>query len=83
MFIVREGKRRGRGAYLTVGALYDGLLFYYYSKKQHRAKRFASLKEAKEAAKQVIHVEKYRVVKLALRSVRSTFDVPSINQDDV
>jgi hypothetical protein len=69
MFIVREGKRRRRGAYLTVGALYDGLSFYHYSKKQHRAKRFSSSEEAKEAAKQVLHVEKYRVVRFKERPI--------------
>lgn len=68
MFVVREGKRRGRGVYLTVGALYDGLEFYHYSKKQRRAKRFSSPKKAKEAAALVLHVTSYRVVKLKERA---------------
>lgn len=69
MYIIREGKRRGRGVYLTVGALYDGLAFYHYSKKQRRAKRFSSRDEAKEAAKQVFHVTSYRVVTLKERAI--------------
>jgi len=62
MYIVREGERRGRGSYLTK-ADYLGFDLWFYTKKQRRARRFASLDEAKSAAASVEHVTVYRVVK--------------------
>lgn len=68
-FIVRQGKRRGRGPYLAWSPLgISPPYFYHYSKRQKRAKRFDTAEQAKEAAKNVWHVTSYRVVKLKKRS---------------
>lgn len=68
MYVVREGKRRGRGHYLTTSLLYDGNYFYHYSREQKKATRFASPNEAMVAAASVVHVETARCVRLRRKS---------------
>ncbi len=64
-YIVREGKRRGRGYYLTCStvAMFNGG-FFHYSNRLGRAYRFDSEGEAKAAARGCIHIPEFRVVKL-------------------
>jgi len=66
-YIVREGKKRGRGHYLATSMLYNGSNFYHYTTKQRKARRFDTEEEARGAAESVIHVDDYRIVKLRER----------------
>lgn len=66
-YIVREGKKRGRGHYLATSMLYNGGVFYHYSTKQGRARRFDTKQEAHDAAQTILHVDEYRIVKLKER----------------
>jgi hypothetical protein len=64
-YVVRQGKRRGRGCYLTwspVGVCPP--YFYHYTRYQRRARHYSTAKEALAAAANVWHVTSYRVVKL-------------------
>ncbi len=72
-FIVREGKRRGRGHYLTrssIGLFNGG--FHHYTKRQRKAHRFDTVEEALAAAEGCVHIPSYRVVKLVRRPILGT-----------
>lgn len=62
-FIVREGKRRGKGTYLTYTGDFPAAL-WHFTRKQRRAYRFDTYEDAVGAAMRVWHITVYRVVKL-------------------
>lgn len=69
MYVVREGTRRGKGAYLTKADIH-GFDLWYYTRRKKRARRFNSPGEALHAAKMVFHVTQYRAVRLVSRADR-------------
>ncbi len=65
MYIVRSGKKRGRGQYLTYVSgcwILDGM--WYYTPKQRKARKFQFVAEARRYAGLCAHVGSFRVVKL-------------------
>jgi len=64
-YVVRMGKKRGRGQYLTRSTVVVfNVGFFHYTRKQSRAYRFDAAQDALEAARGCSHVEEYRVVRL-------------------
>lgn len=64
-YIVRQGKKKGRGYYLTLcpfGAFNNG--FYHYTKQQRKAYRFDTIAAAMKTAKGCTHIAVYRVIQL-------------------
>ncbi len=72
MYIVREGERRGKGAYLAyvpVGVIVVGM--WYYTRRQGRAYKFKSEAKAMEAAAKCEHITSYRAVRLTEKKRKS------------
>lgn len=72
MYVVREGKKRGRGSYVRTVVLFDGYVMYCGTRKQRKATQYETYEEARKVA-DVIESErqtislvkpKHRVVKL-------------------
>lgn len=45
-YIIREGKKRGKGLYIREVPLFDGVVMYCGTKKQRKASRFESYEKA-------------------------------------
>ena len=48
-YVIRDGKKRGRGRYLRLVSLFDGLVHYCQTRRQGLAKRFKSRAQAGRA----------------------------------
>lgn len=68
-FIVRQGRRRGRGTYLTHSPVEASAVgVWHYTRYQSRACRYESADAARAAARRCWHVSDYRVVRLKERA---------------
>jgi hypothetical protein len=71
-YVIRDGKKRGRGRYLRFVELFDGLVHCCHTKRQGRAAKFESKEEAEKAFERFsrLHLENWcsryvaRIVKL-------------------
>lgn len=74
MYVIREGKKRGKGFYVVSSALFDGIMFFYGTRKQKKATRFDTYDKARRVANAIENERsgvydnyKHRVVKLKNR----------------